>query len=57
MELDKFYVVFTVHFDNIQQIRPTDALYFLSMSINPTHLSAAIEPSSGVQGHAHFNIH
>jgi hypothetical protein len=24
------------------------------MSINPTYVSAAIEPSSGVQGHVHF---
>jgi hypothetical protein len=27
------------------------------MSINPTYVSAAIEPSSVVQGHVHFNIH
>jgi hypothetical protein len=26
------------------------------MSTNPTHVSAATEPSSGVQGHVHFNI-
>ena len=37
--------------------KPTNALYFLSMSTNPTYVSAAIEPSSGVQGHVHFNIH
>jgi hypothetical protein len=37
-------------------IKPTNALYFLSMSNNPTYVSAAIEPSSGVQGHVHFNI-
>jgi hypothetical protein len=30
-------------------IKPTNALYFLSISINPTYVSAAIEPSSGVQ--------
>jgi hypothetical protein len=40
-----------------QQLKPTNALYFLSMSNNPTYVSAAIEPSSGVQGHVHFNIH
>jgi hypothetical protein len=40
-----------VHFDNIQQIKPTNALYFLGMFINRTHVSAATEPSSGVQGH------
>jgi hypothetical protein len=38
-------------------IKPTNALYFLSRFINPTYVSAAIEPSSGVQGHVHFNIH
>jgi hypothetical protein len=27
------------------------------MYINPTSVSAATEPSSGVQGHVHFNIH
>jgi hypothetical protein len=26
------------------------------MSNNPTYFSAAIEPSSGVQGHVHINI-
>jgi hypothetical protein len=26
------------------------------MSINPTHVSAAIEPSSRVQGHVHFSF-
>jgi hypothetical protein len=31
-------------------IKPTNALYFLSMSSNPTYVSAAIEPSLGVQG-------
>jgi hypothetical protein len=38
-------------------IKSTNALYFLSMSTNPTYVSAAIEPSSGVQGHVHINIH
>jgi hypothetical protein len=42
---------------NHSTIKPTNALYFLSMSNNPTYVSAAIEPSSGVQGHVHFNIH
>jgi hypothetical protein len=27
------------------------------MFINPTHVSAATEPSSGVQGYIHLNIH
>ena len=31
-----FYVVFTVHSDNTQQLNQTNALYVLSMSINPT---------------------
>jgi hypothetical protein len=39
------------------KIKPTNALYFLCMSNNPTHVSAAIEPSSGVQSHVHFSIH
>jgi hypothetical protein len=33
-------------------IKPTNALYFLSMSNNPTHVSTAIEPSSVVL-HSH----
>jgi hypothetical protein len=37
-------------------IEPTNTLYFLVMFINPTHVSAATEPS-GVQGHVHYNIH
>jgi hypothetical protein len=41
----------------ILTIKLTNALYFLVMFINPTHVSAAIEPSSVVQGHVHFNIH
>jgi hypothetical protein len=32
-------------------IKPTYPLYFLSMSVNPAYVLAAIEPSSGVQGH------
>jgi hypothetical protein len=40
-----------------QQFNKKNALYFLSMSTNPTHVSAAIEPSSEVQGHDHFNFH
>jgi hypothetical protein len=42
---------------SISTIIPTKALYFLSMSNNPTYVSTAIDPSSGVQGHVHFNIH
>jgi hypothetical protein len=38
-------------------IKPTNALYILVMFINPTRVSAATEPSSGVQGYVHFNIH
>ena len=38
-------------------IKPTNALYFLGMFIKPTHVSAATDPSSGVQGHVNFNIH
>jgi hypothetical protein len=37
-------------------ITSTNAIYFLSMSNNPTYDSAALKPSSGVQGHVHFNI-
>jgi hypothetical protein len=29
-------------------IKPTNALYFLVMFINPAHVSAATEPSTGV---------
>jgi hypothetical protein len=38
-------------------IKPTNALYFLVMFVNPTHVSAATQPSLGVQGHVHCNIH
>jgi hypothetical protein len=38
-------------------IKPTNSLHLLSMSINPTYVSAATESSSRVQGHMHFNIH
>jgi hypothetical protein len=32
--------------NNHSTIKPTNALYFISMSNNPTHVSAATEPSS-----------
>jgi hypothetical protein len=50
-------VLFETWHETHSAIKPTNALYFLSMSNNPTHVSAATETSSGVQGHVHFNIH
>jgi hypothetical protein len=38
--LDKLIILYST-------IKPTNALYFLIMSINPTYVSAAIESSSG----------
>jgi hypothetical protein len=32
-------------------MKPKNALYFLSMSTNPTYVLAAIEPSSGLGQH------
>ena len=57
LESDLTSLVFQLNLHILSTFKPTNALYFLVMFINPTHVSAATEPSSGVQGHIHFNIH